>query len=342
MKEVAVVGAGGMGTCIAYALSELGYFVHLVDIASIHDHEKMDKLSVNYLFHNSLDSLNELSVVISAAPYTENQKIATYCLERGIPYCDLGGDPDTTVAIHEKCRLHKGKVFTDLGLAPGLINIITEYEYQLNKQVKDITMAVGGLPVNPQGRLKYGVTWSTKGLRNEYQGSFDIIKDGKITPVSALGGYETFDFPEVSKVEAFYTKGALSTSLNLMYERGVKNFRYKTMRYIGHCNLIQFLLEDCAMDDEVFEKCIKEACPITKQDIVLLMVRMDNDNKFYCVKHDENWTAMQRATAFPAATIASMMAENTFEDKEVLTYADVPFSDLQTKLNMIGEFPNLF
>jgi saccharopine dehydrogenase-like NADP-dependent oxidoreductase len=345
MKNVVVVGVGGMGTCIAYALGKLGYIVHLVDNNPFQvkqAHERLEKLGILSVEHTSLDTIDSPSVVISAATYLANQMISSYCIEKHIPYCDLGGDPDTTVAIHENSKTQKGMVFTDLGLAPGLINILAEYLFSKKGHAKNIEMKVGGLPIDPQGMLKYGLTWSVKGLKNEYSGSFDIIKDGEIAAVSALNGYETFDFPGIGPIEAFYTKGALSTSLLLMHERGVENFNYKTMRYPGHCELLKFMLEECKMTDEDFETCVKHACPIIHQDVVLLYVKVDKEELFHCVYHDDNWTAMQKATAFPAASIASLLAEGIIENKEVVTYKDVPFLSLQEKLNEIGDFPNLF
>jgi hypothetical protein len=113
------------------------------------------------------------------------------------------------------------------------------------------------------------------------------------------------------------------------------------MRYVKHSLLLKFLLQECKLSEEEFDRAIENACPITTEDIVLIHVGVDNKKWQYTILHDENWTAMQKATAFPAAAVASLIADGEFADKKVPEYRDVPFNKMVEKLNAIGDFPDL-
>ena len=89
-------------------------------------------------------------------------------------YCDLGGRVDVSQNINEAAKNHgpaNVPVFTDLGLAPGWVNILAEVGCrQLHRQATTVRMMVGGLPDSKVNHpLDYVVTWSVYGLINEYK-----------------------------------------------------------------------------------------------------------------------------------------------------------------------------
>ena len=105
--------------------------------------------------------------------------MGTWCVDNEVRYCDLGGRVDVSESINEWAGKKATRpVFTDLGLAPGWVNILAEQGYkELNGPADDthIEMMVGGLPdylESSNNPLCYAVTWSVDGLINELK---DVI-----------------------------------------------------------------------------------------------------------------------------------------------------------------------
>ena len=93
---------------------------------------------------------------------------------------------------------------------------------------------------------------------------------------------------------------------------------------------------ECKLSHNQLVGALESACPLTREDEVIIAVMSDNDAMGYNIVHDDNFTAMQKATAFPAAAVASIVAEGQFDDKILPTYADVPYKRMQVNLGLIG------
>jgi len=186
------------------------------------------------------------------------------------------------------------------------------------------------------------LVFSPKGLWNELTGDCEIIRDGKKQIVPALKEVTALN----EAFEVSHTKGGLSTSLDLMLERGVQNLSYKTIRVKGHYDYINFLLKDCKLENDckTFEEIIGKACPTTKKDQILLRVNVD-DHYVEAIIDSDEWTAMQKATSFSAAAVAAIMASGKLDgSKSVLDYSSVPLEEFKENLKLIGGIPvdNLF
>ena len=176
MKQVVVFGVGRMGTAISYAMNKLGYYVIGVD-NNQHAADNFRKYipkgeeGIFYLcderdYDELLVKFNKPEVVISSLPYHQTQSLAEFCIDACIRYCDLGGRVDVSENINNYAKENATKpVMTDLGLAPGWVNILAEEGYSaIHRQVDTVEMMVGGLPAcfdaNPP--FNYACTWSTR------------------------------------------------------------------------------------------------------------------------------------------------------------------------------------
>jgi saccharopine dehydrogenase-like NADP-dependent oxidoreductase len=348
MPHAIIVGAGNMGTAIAYAMSRLGFDITVVENKSA---ERVARLAEegkinNFKWCSVPQNAGHADVLISAATYLANPAMAQYALENNIPYCDLGGDPSTSGLIHDMAVKHyleanKVSVFTDLGLAPGLVNILAEKLITL--RTEKVVMRVGGLPAEPMSNsLNYGLTWSSEGLRNEYSGDCCVIRDGEFATVKALSEIDEVDFVGVGKLESFHTKGGSSHSIDTLRNFGVKHVEYKTMRFKGHAKLIDFMLNECKLSNEIFDETMRKVCPVITNDQVLIDIEINGQSvKQIRVMHDENWTAMQKATAFPTAAVASLLAQRELTNKPILEYIDIPLNRMEEQLQRIGGFPSI-
>ena len=349
MKKVIVFGGGGdMGLAASYAMSKLGYKVQVVDPNSesrdkAYKHLKETKL-ISKLEIKSEANFSDVDVAISTAPYAYNEKIAWNCFQEKVPYCDLGGNPQVSEKIQRLATQNDGCAFTDLGVAPGLINILGESAWNNftadGSKIKSIDMMVGGLPNNPQNKLKYSLVFNMGGLYNELTGDCEVLEDGKVVTKKALStDLKKFKWRRLEEYEATITKGGLSHSLELMKNRGVENCTYQTIRFCGHFEFIKFLLEECEMDFKEFSKFIKRACSETKDDFILMAIEVDGKVFTHKINSDETWTAMQKATAFPTAAAASIMAESS-DLPSVMNYSHIPLKTYSNKLELIGGIGN--
>ena len=337
--KATIVGVGKMGLPIAWAMQKLGFDLQLIE-SNKKSFSKINKIlgarPQEPIHADQIDG--DSDVVISCLPYFSNQgtiEQIVYDLESSIPYCDLGGNPD--MSFHIK-RQFGGKlpIFTDLGLAPGFINIMAEDIVEKHGG-ENVVLRCGGLPNHKvENTLNYARVFSVEGLTNEYSGMCDVIKNGEIKQVPALSDVETWELSG-EHFEAFHTKGASNGNLKSMLNRGVKNFCYKTIRLEGHVKLIKFLMEECKITGDHFSRAIKYSCPRTTNDRVFIEVETESPSKStsqsMVVYADERWTAMQKCTAFPTAAVAAIRAKN--KEPKVWEYADVPIEEFLTNLKTI-------
>src|SRR5690606_25805639 len=115
--------------------------------------------------------------------------------------------------------------------------------------------AVGGLPIRPNNRLCYNEVFSIKGLINEYCGLVEILKDGHTLHIEACHHVDEV----LERYESAVTKGGLSSTLQLMKNRGVLNCEYRTIRHKGHFEIINFLKNDCQCDEIQLEQLLSLA-----------------------------------------------------------------------------------
>ena len=369
-----VLGVGRMGTAIAYGMDKLGFHVTGMDTnpeAANNIPQKVNLIDGEtprnefFIVKNAEDICRGIEaqvkpdIVISSLPYHQTEIVGKYCVDNGIRYCDLGGRVDVSQNINDHAKQHATKpVFTDLGLAPGLVNILAEQGCRELIGVNEgasVEMMVGGLPdylESANNPLRYKVTWSVDGLINEYRDDCIVLENGQIKTVKGMSGVEQLETDSLGKVEAFYTSGGASHSIYSMKERGVTNCSYKTIRYKGHGDMVRFLIRDCELNAETLNKIFVDGCGHANKDEVIVIAKVKKANKTWrkekLVKSDDQFSAMQKATAFSICSVATIMAKGEMEgNKEqhrdywekynvALSYADVPFDKFHSNLNKLG------
>ena len=369
--KAAVLGIGKMGEAICYAMKKLGFYVVGLDSheGAAHNFRKHieGKEGAFYLTdQNNADKMMETvllihekpDVVISSLPYHQTEEIAYWCIANEFRYCDLGGRVDVSSSINKEAKEKATKpVFTDLGLAPGLVNILTEHGCkQIHRTPTDIKMMVGGLPKKKINHpMNYAATWSIDGLINEYEDDCEILEDGQIRTTQGMEGHELVDTENLGTLEAFYTSGGASHTLASMKDRGIKNCCYKTLRYKGHRDVVKFLIRNCKLSRSCLNKVFEEGCQDDHQtgDYIILKIIINAGavswDKELLIGSSAEFSAMQQATAFPIAAVASLMAEGFFDDQnkerqrrgywecfsKSLSYADVPYDEFSGTLDKL-------
>jgi saccharopine dehydrogenase-like NADP-dependent oxidoreductase len=264
--------------------------------------------------------LHGRDAVVSACSFAVNPGIAEAALAAGASYFDLTEDVASTRAVRQvAANARAGQIFMpQCGLAPGFIAIAG---YHLTRQldtVNDLRVRVGALPLYPNNRLKYNLTWSTLGLVNEYCQPCEAIRDGVLMYVPPLEGLENFPLDGVD-YEAFNTSGGLG-SLSETLNGRVRNLDYKTIRYCGHRDLLSFLIDDLRLGQrpELLVDILEHSVPTTMEDVVLVFcsatgvrngrfTQVSDMRKIYYREIDgQRWSAIQLTTAAGLATVVDL------------------------------------
>jgi len=310
--KVLILGAGNIGRQIAKYLGQYpDYDVTVGDknpqtldhaFDSVADY-RIKTVVIEDQFANSL---NGVDVVVNASPHTENITIAKAATKFGCHYFDLSEDVESTAFIKGLAYKNKNQAFMpQCGLAPGYINIVAHNLIHSFDTVHDVKMRVGALPLAPSNALKYNFTWSVDGLINEYINDGKAIENGKIAATKGMEGLEHITIDGI-EYEAFNTSGGAGSMIESL--NGIaKNVNYKTLRYPGHRDLMNVLLEDLKLkyDRETLKKILVNAIPSTDKDVIVTYVSVTGikNGKFVeTVAYDHHYasngvTGIQKTTA---------------------------------------------
>lgn len=355
--KVVVLGAGLMGKEVARDLVE-NENVEKVFLADINldvvnafaEHLKSEKLEAVQLNAQNDDELRACmakgDVCVNALFYEFNEKVAKTAIEVGVHSVDLGGHigevTDRILELDEKAKEKKVTIIPDLGVAPGMINILAGYGASKLDSVESMKLYVGGIPTKPLAPLNYTRVFSLEGVLDHYTEPSKVILGGKLTEVDSLSGVEPVYFDQFGVMEAFYTSGGTSTLIKTF--PNVKTLEYKTIRYQGHAEKFKLLVDlgfidkenkvqlnnnEVKVRDVVREALKKKLDQGDQQDALLLRGIISGEKKGEQVtyeyetiiirKSDDYMTAMARATACTISVVAVMVGSGVITDRGVFT-----------------------
>jgi lysine 6-dehydrogenase len=284
-------------------------------------------------------TLKDFDLIMGFLPANLGYRLAKACIEAGEDLVDVSYMPENPLTLNKEAVKASVTIIPDCGLAPGISNILIGHAIGNLDKVQTIHIMVGGLPEKLVPPLDYTITWSLESLIDEYTRKARIVRKGKIAYVEALSGLEEVKFPDIGRLEAFYTDG-LRTLLYTI--RNVDEMWEKTLRYPGHAEKIQLLKVLGFFDEKQINvegvqlsprkltvKLIEQKLWKPEiRDIVALRIEVlgvkDGEQTRYVYHlldhYDEKnqITAMARTTAYPASIIAQLMLEENIKDKGVI------------------------
>jgi hypothetical protein len=124
-----------------------------------------------------------------------------------------------------------------------------------------------------------------------------------------------------------------------MERRGVKNCAYRTLRYVGHRDVVRFLIRECGLDDEALVGIFKTTCP-PLPDLVVMRVQVDDIIVERIVWESKLFSAMQKCTAFPIAAVADLILEDSFAYASTirgnsLKYRHIPYGPFDARVERL-------
>ncbi|WEG14399.1 saccharopine dehydrogenase C-terminal domain-containing protein [Pullulanibacillus sp. KACC 23026] len=311
---------------------------------------KSDKLTAERVDAKNQDELEafirRFDVIINALFYTFNETVAATAIKLGVNACDLGGHiggaTDHILKLQDEALKNQMTLIPDLGVAPGMINILSGYGVSKLDEAETILIRVGGIPVQPEPPFGYNHVFSMEGVFDHYTDPSFVIRNGEAKSIPSLSEIETIYFEKFGPLEAFHTAGGTSTiGHSFPY---LKNLEYKTIRYPGHAEKFKLLVDlNLTQRDYTVEVngqtikprdvLLKVLDPIVdlkdKEDVVLLRVIVsgtkDGQPKTYTyemVTYKDtvhNVTAMARSTAYTISVVAQMLGNGTITQKGIFT-----------------------
>jgi saccharopine dehydrogenase-like NADP-dependent oxidoreductase len=273
MKKIAVLGLGKVGALAAQLLHDAKFQVIGFDMREANEDFNFATKVVDLSSVESMRTeFEKVDAVLSCLPFHLNSAISKLAHDTGIHYFDLTEDVATTNAIIELGKTSPGVMAPQCGLAPGFVGIVGASLIAQLSECRSCRMRVGALPQHPTGLLGYSFNWSAEGVVNEYLNDCEVIEDGKRKWVSPMEWLETI-YIDGMKLEAFTTSGGLATMCDT-YHGKVENIDYKTMRYPGHMDLMNFFFHELLMRNRREEagQILVHAKPPVDDDVVYVHV----------------------------------------------------------------------
>ncbi|MFO7615013.1 MAG: saccharopine dehydrogenase C-terminal domain-containing protein [Bacteroidales bacterium] len=247
MYYITILGAGLVGFPIALDLQkDKDFSVTLCDIRQdrLVEIEKKTGLKTRQADLSDESAVKGLikdaDLVVSAVPGHLGFKTLAAIMEAGKNVVDIAFFPEDLFEL-EALANKKGVIaISDMGVAPGMSNVLTGYAHHQLDQTEKVRIYVGGLPKIRHWPFEYRAVFSPIDVIEEYTRPARFIRDGKLVEMPALSEPELLDFEGLGTLEAFNSDGLRSLTRTIECPDMIE----KTLRYPGHIEKIK-LLKEC-------------------------------------------------------------------------------------------------
>lgn len=340
-----ILGCGLVGKLIAKDLGKDNYFQ--VSVADI-DQNKINKITKDSNIEGikaDLSNSDEIKkivadqdIIIGAVPGFLGFNMLRSVIEAGKNITDISFMAEDTLSLDKLAKENGVTAVVDMGVAPGMSHLLVGYVDSLFDETESAIILVGGLPVIREWPYEYKIAWSPKDVIEEYIRPARLMERGKITEKTALSEIELVDLPRIGTLEAFNTDGLRS----LLYTLDIPEMKEKTLRYPGYAEKMRMLRETGFFDENPIDIKGVKVKPLDltsellfpkwklKEDedeltVMRVMVQGKKDGKRLRYTYDlldyydkeEKATSMSRATGFPCAIVARLIAEGEYTHKGV-------------------------
>jgi len=174
--------------------------------------------------------VREHDLVISAVPGFMGFRTLERIIECGKNVVDIAFFPEDMFLLDAKAREMNVTAICDIGVAPGMSNVLIAYgASKLDTLEKGITY-VGGLPVIRSWPFEYKAVFSPIDVIEEYTRPARYIDGGRLVVREALSDPELLEFPNIGTLEAFNSDGLRTLATTVKGDYMIE----KTLRYKGH------------------------------------------------------------------------------------------------------------
>lgn len=337
--KVIVLGAGLIGKPLAIDLaSDKNFEVTVAD----RDGNRLEGIEQQHILkkHADLGDIPELKklvsnydLVVNATPGFMGFNTLKSVVEAGKNCIDIAFYPENAMDLDELCRKNNVMVISDIGVAPGMSNLLSGYAAAQLEEVDQVDIFVGGLPKVRKLPWEYKAVFSPTDVIEEYTRPARLIENGEVVVKPPLTEIETLNFDRVGTLEAFNSDGLRS----LLYTIKAKKMREKTLRYPGYANKIKLLAENGFFDNEKIDFNGNKVSPLEMtskllfeqwkqqegdEDITVMRIMVEGKKaqknmRYTFDLYDEydqttKTHSMARTTAYTASVAARMLNSKVF------------------------------
>lgn len=235
--KILVLGAGLVGGPMAMDLARYGEFeVTSADISAeallkLREFPGIQTIKADLGDLPELVALaNGFDLVVSAVPGHMGYRTLETLIECRKNVVDIAFFPEDMFSLDEKAKALGVTVICDMGVAPGMSNVLLGYGASMLDHLEKGIIYVGGLPVVRTWPYEYKAVFSPIDVIEEYTRPARYIDGGRLVVREALSDPELIDFPGIGTLEAFNSDGLRTLATTLKGDYMIE----KTLRYKGH------------------------------------------------------------------------------------------------------------
>ncbi len=242
MANICVLGCGMVGSAIVKDLA-MQHQVTAIDASqsALQSVAHISQVTVRQLDVSDTSSLCAAiapsDLVVNAVPGFLGYATLQQVIAAGKHVVDIAFYPEDALALHDLAIQHNVTAVVDMGVAPGMSNLILGY-HDSRMQVESFKCYVGGLPKVRTWPFSYKAPFSPVDVIEEYTRAARLKEYGRVVTKPALSDRELLEFEPVGTLEAFNTDGLRSLLTTMAH---IPTMVEKTLRYPGHAELIEAL-----------------------------------------------------------------------------------------------------
>ena len=217
------LGGGLVGSFVTRKLVGDGHDVHLYDVV------ERDTPATFHLEDAARADHSEADFVVNMVPGSIGHEVLKTLHARGHRIVDLSFSETTP----DQLPAGSGVVLWDVGIAPGLSNMLVALAHRELGRLDKVSIKVGGNPAQPDAGWSYMAPFSPHDVIAEYTRPARIVRNGAIAVVPAMDELHTID-ANGRTMEAFLTDG-LRSLINLPAD----SMGEYTVRWPGHIQRYQ-------------------------------------------------------------------------------------------------------
>lgn len=251
MANILVLGSGMVGSAMVRDLAE-NHDVVATDFsaAALTQFEGSANIQTQTLDCSDAAAVTAavaaMDLVICAVPGALGFATLRSLIEAGKNVADISFFPEEALDLDQLAQDQGVTVVTDIGVAPGLDNLILGY-HDAQMTVSRFECLVGGLPVERRFPFEYKAPFSPADVVEEYLRPARMVENGREVTLPALSEPELIDFNGIGTLEAFNTDGLRSLIRTMPH---VPDMCERTLRYPGHRDLMLAMREAGFLSDE--------------------------------------------------------------------------------------------
>jgi len=309
--NIAVLGGGAQGRVIAADLAR-SLSSDTVRVADVRRPELPSLPNLGWIeadlssVEGAARVIADCDLAVGALPSRFGYSVMQAAIEARRNLVDVSFCAENPLELDADARRAGIAILPDCGLAPGLSHLAVGHATAAGAP-DEVMIYVGGVAQDRGAPYGYVVTWSIDDLEQEYLRPARIVERGRPVAVPVFSGMERLAIDGAGEMEAFYSDG-LRTLIDTL--PGVPTMGEKTLRWPGHVEAVQPLVESGRFLDEFRARCVVPE----PHDLVALLVRVrhgEREQRMTLVdRYDDatRMTAMSRTTALTTSAVAQLVA----------------------------------